>query len=870
MSHQVHPPNRVALAYANFIVRRPLPILLLLIVLGVASGYAAVQLRSRINTNQLDLISQDMQEVKDVKRVIDMIGGTGYLIVALRSEDSQKMKEVSDDIAAMLQADKENVRYISYKLPVEFMQENMVLFVNTEDLKEVKKRVSAYLKDQLRRSNPFFIELKKTEPVKLELQDIIDKYSHVGKKSIRDDYLISDDGKMITILIKPMWDSNQLDRTKRYVEDVLKPALDRYRNRGVTLVEDYKRMGDAKTIAYGFTGTYKMAVDDSYAIDRSIEPITYIAFISIIAITILFFRRVFPSVIVILGMILGTLLTMGFTYLTIGSLNMVTSMLGGILMGFGVDYGIHFTFRTRLELGAGKPYDIAIRDALVNAGRPALVSAVVTGGSFAVLMVSDFRGFSQFGFLAACGTLIIGFTLFSWCPAILSLIGRRWPEVPKKLVGIMVPPRSHGAHGEEVRIPNPKLMLSICVALVAVICAFAIPWTDYIPPKGHVPTLWERLKGGVHFDYNTRALIPEDQFSVKLNDEINDRFKIYSDPIAVYTRDLAETKELFDELQPLDKKKYSTIDSVVSIYTFVPPKATAEANAKVLAEWQEELKDIDPTALPPDLQDKAALFKKILGAKPFDVTQVPDIYASQFRELPTTKPENRGYLTLIYPGVDLWDGKNNLKFSDETAVIRTKSGKEFRSAGAPILYAKLARIVLADGRLTLLLTALWILLMHYGDFRSVKLALASVIPLGVGLLMTLGMMSLTNQRLNFMNIVILPILLGFGVSHGLYLLHRFLEGVSPIVALRSVGAAVASSTLTAIAGFAALFAASHYGLQSMGLVACLGLFNTLVVSFTVLAAVLQLIHDQRVKEAPKPVPAVPESANPSKAAGENA
>jgi hypothetical protein len=141
--------------------------------------------------------------------------------------------------------------------------------------------------------------------------------------------------------------------------------------------------------------------------------------------------------------------------------------------------------------------------------------------------------------------------------------------------------------------------------------------------------------------------------------------------------------------------------------------------------------------------------------------------------------------------------------------------------------------------------------MHFADFRNAKLALASVIPLGVGLLMMLGMLSLLNEQLNFMNIVILPILLGFGVSHGLYLLHRFLEGVSPVVAFRSVGAAVASSTLTAIAGFAALFAASHNGLKSMGLVACLGLATTLVVSFTVLASVLQIMHDGRTKKAGK-------------------
>jgi len=135
--------------------------------------------------------------------------------------------------------------------------------------------------------------------------------------------------------------------------------------------------------------------------------------------------------------------------------------------------------------------------------------------------------------------------------------------------------------------------------------------------------------------------------------------------------------------------------------------------------------------------------------------------------------------------------------------------------------------------------------MHYLDFRSVTLALASVVPLGIGLLMMLGMLSITNHRLNFMNLVILPILLGFGVSHGLYLLHRFLEGTSPLVALRSVGGAVASSTLTAIAGFASLGFAQHLGLRSIGYVACLGLGTTLLVSFTVLASILQIIYDRQ-------------------------
>ncbi|NOJ83621.1 efflux RND transporter permease subunit [Myxococcus xanthus] len=863
--------SRFAQAFAGLLVHRPGAVLLVMLALLAVSLWGTSKLH--INSNQLDLISQDLEEVKDVKQVIDMVGGSGFLMVALRSEDEAALKRTADDLAKIMQEDKENVRNVSYKLPVEFIQQNMVLFVKTEDLVEGKRRIMAFLRDKLKRSNPFFIDLGGSKPVELDMQDLVDKYSSIGKKSIRDDYNISNDKKMLMLLVKPMWDNTEIGKTKAYLER-LKGQIDAYSAQPgkVKLVEDYQLMGDGKTIAYGFTGSYKTTVDDSYAIEESMEPVTLIALGSIFLITIIFFRKLAPTFLVVIGTVVGTIYTLGLTYATVGELNMITSILGGILLGFGIDYGIHFVFRTRLELGAGKPYDVAIRDAVMNAGRPAAVAAVVTAGSFFVLMVSEFRGFSQFGFLAGMGTLILGLTLFCWSAAVLALAGRINPELPQKLIGVMKPPPTNSATtGKELRIPKPKMVLGISTAIVALICAAAVPWAgSEEPPKGVELGFFERLKYGVSFNYNTRALIPDGMSSVLLQDEINERFNISSDPMAIYTKDLDEAEGVYRELTQ-NAHKYPSIDQVVSIFTFVPPAETAAANAKVLEEWKAEMQQLEDegfsvAALPPEMQANADFFKKVLDAKPFDVHGVPANYTAQFRNLPSAKPENHGYLTYIYASVDLMDGQKMLKFSDETRVIKAAYApgkfdqdawdpkpptveKEFRAAGATQLYARLARIVLWDGKVTVVLTALWILAMHFLDFRNVKLALASVIPLGVGVAMMLGIMALTGLRLNFMNIIILPILLGFGVSHGLYLLHRFLEGTSPLVALRSVGAAVASSTLTAVVAFAALLAAAHNGLRSMGLVACIGLITTLVVSFTVLAAVMQLMYDRRQRES---------------------
>ncbi len=855
--------TRAAAAYARLITHHPRRVLVVLLALGAVSTWLTTKLT--IESDQLSLISQDLPEVVAVKRIIDMVGGAGYFTIGLRGDDEATLKKAADALntrllAAQMKDGSKAVRFITYKVPVEFIQENMVLFIRTEDLVEAKRRIMLYLKDQLKRANPFFIELRKTEPVKLEIQDLIAKYSSVGKKSIRDDFYISEDRKMVILLVKPMWTSTELSRTKALI-DVLtggvkpgQPASGLFaevgKDLGLSFTEDYAKMGDAKTVYMGFTGSYKTALDDSYAIQDSLDEVFLYAFIFIVVITIAFFRKWAPTLIVVSGMVLGTVLTMGFAKVTLGELNMVTSIIGAILMGFGIDYGIHFIYRTRIELGAGKDYKHAITDALINAGRPALIAAVVTAGSFFVLLVSGFRGFSQFGFLAGFGTLIIGFTLFAWSPAMLSLMGKLNPAWPEKLIGHMEPP-SKAIETGATRIPRPWLVFISAMVVVTFVCAFAVPWVEGDLPRDRKATMWERLKHGVSFNYNTRALVPPDYPAIKMQDEINDRFKISSDPIAIRTDTLEEAKDIWYAMTKdptkgfmVDTQKYPTVDQVVSIYSFVPPPETAQANEKVLAEWREELKDIEVSALPPEMQEKAAFFLKVLAKKAYDVQDVPEVYAANFRHLPTTKKENQGYLTFLYPKVDLWDGAKLIHFADETAIIKGVSGKEYRAAGLAILYAKLARIVLWDGKLTVVLAALWILIMHYLDFRSVVLAAASVIPLGVGLGMMLGIMSMTGIELNFMNIVMMPILLGFGVSHGLYLLHRFLEGTSPLVALRSVGSAVASSTLTAIAGFASLLFAQHLGLRSIGMVAIVGLSTTLLVSFTVLAAVLQIIYDR--------------------------
>jgi hypothetical protein len=343
----------------------------------------------------------------------------------------------------------------------------------------------------------------------------------------------------------------------------------------------------------------------------------------------------------------------------------------------------------------------------------------------------------------------------------------------------------------------------------------------------------------------------EDQPSVRLQDEVGARVPMSADPVVIYTRTLDEAREVHRLFSPLDRDRFATVDQAVSLFSFVPDPAQQARNAEILGPWRDELAALDPAPFPPEVRERREEGLRMMAARPFGLDDLPADYRAAFTHLPSARPENHGFLTFLYPVVDLWDGKQMLRFADEVETITTPAGRTYHAAGAPILFAKLARIVLHDGRATVASTAALLLLILLVDLRSLRKTLAALVPLGVGVLVMLGAMTLLDVKLNFMNIVVLPIILGYGVSHGVYLVHRYDEGASPWEAFRSVGLAIAASTLTTLAGWAALLAAPHRGLKSMGALACVGIVATLVVSFTLMMSVLQLMHERRRARTPE-------------------
>ena len=104
--------------------------------------------------------------------------------------------------------------------------------------------------------------------------------------------------------------------------------------------------------------------------------------------------------------------------------------------------------------------------------------------------------------------------------------------------------------------------------------------------------------------------------------------------------------------------------------------------------------------------------------------------------------------------------------------------------------------------------------------------LLTLLPLLVAGLVTLELVSLIGQPLNFANIIALPLLLGVGVAFKIYYITAWRAGATDLLETALTRAIVFSSLTTATA-FGSLWLSSQPGLSSMGKLMALALLCTL-------------------------------------------
>jgi hopanoid biosynthesis associated RND transporter like protein HpnN len=176
------------------------------------------------------------------------------------------------------------------------------------------------------------------------------------------------------------------------------------------------------------TGKPFGTVEGLKAMKNGLERAGVYAFLVIVAVLWLDFRRPRDTFIAVTPLVLGVLLSLGMLGLLGFPLNPANMIAFPLILGVGVDNGVHILHDYLIRQREGKP---GVSRAI---GRGVVVKALTTMIGFGTLMISTERGLAGLGFILTLGVGCSMVSAVVLLPAALHLLGRRVKQVEPEVI----------------------------------------------------------------------------------------------------------------------------------------------------------------------------------------------------------------------------------------------------------------------------------------------------------------------------------------------------------------------------------------------------------------------------------------------------
>ncbi|HKF07216.1 MAG TPA: MMPL family transporter [Xanthobacteraceae bacterium] len=587
------------------------------------------------------------------------------------------------------------------------------------------------------------------------------------------------------------------------------------------------------------TGPVAIADEEYATLEEGAFVNTAVTIVVVLTILWLALRSFGIILAVAISLLVGLSITAAIGLAIVGALNLISVAFAVLFIGLGVDFGIQFSVRYRAERHEVDNLHEALVNTARHVGAPLTLAAAATAAGFLSFLPTDYKGLSELGLLAGLGMIIAFLTSITVIPALLTVL--RPPGEPEEMGFKSLAPVDRFM--ERHRIP-------------------VIVGTGLVVAAGLPLLYW------LQFDFNPLNLRSAKVESVATFLELRSDPNIGASSIYV----LAPNKEAANT----DVQKLSKVPEVASVKTidsFIPDDQQPKLAAiRQLASVLDPVLRPDPNKKPPTDADNVAALKSAVDAlKQPAGTQTgrgaaaakrlgEDLgklasgdealraraQAAMIPSLNTALDELRNYLqahsvtleTLPPEIAREWvtqDGRYKVEIlpkGDPTdneilrQFARAVQAVEPNATGGPIAILESGRTVVRAfyeagfWALGSIIVLLWIVLRRFGD------VLLTIIPLLVAGVVTMELMVLFGMKLNFANIIALPLLLGVGVAFKIYYIMAWRAGQTDLLQ-SSLTRAVMFSALTTATAFGSLWLSSHPGTSSMGKLMALALVTTM-------------------------------------------
>ena len=195
----------------------------------------------------------------------------------------------------------------------------------------------------------------------------------------------------------------------------------------------------------------------------------------------------------------------------------------------------------------------------------------------------------------------------------------------------------------------------------------------------------------------------------------------------------------------------------------------------------------------------------------------------------------------VFPAGDLEQPGALERFVDQVRTLAPDA------TGSAVSLVEWRRATVSSFRDALGLALILISLLLWLRWRRLGDTLLVLLPLGLAAVCTAATTVAVGMPFNFINVVVIPLLLGIGVDSGIHLVERQREGDRESLLESSTARAVYYSSLTTVGSFGTLALSSHRGLASMGLLLVIGLLYALAANLVVLPALIELRDRRRAR-----------------------
>ncbi len=740
-----------------------------------------------------DLFPEDTPVVKRARDARGTVGSRSELLILVGSPDRELNRVVGEELVELLSAEEDLIESAQCKHDAEFVsffEKNALLYLKTKELKEIKEDVDnaiaqAVMVDDFEFEEDLEVDSdfggdasSEAQESRIPTQDEIEKKYNVG--SFRE-YFESPDGQVLGVKAYPTFKPSETARAQ-----VLNTRLK-------DVIAKVKAKAGRDEVDITIEGEYSRLAETVDTIKAELRLATGIAVVGICFILMIGFRRIRSVFLVLVPMAVGLGWTLFAARFFVGYLNIITAFIFAILVGLGIDFVVHGAERVDEEYARDGNLASAIGRGLGKLGWAMVAAALTTIATFAVLVVFDFRGFSQFGGLAATGVFLCLVALYTYLPPLTLVLNR-----------LRVAPRRGLPEDESPAPPtDQRRFRSIAGGLIYVFIGFGT-WGAISVPS-------------VEFEADTS------RWRVKRSSQSSDLSKKYRAeaekrsyaPALVVTDGLEETRKVHQHLEPqVSKKSGSLLQSIRSVYSLVPEEQSEKL--ALVAEMKRKI-DNKYDYLEGQVKEDADKLRPHLEPNSFEPRDLPKSLKDRFTD---TNGEFGRYVLLYFHG-----RKTNAlhveKIRDAYEAIEL-DGKTYYSTASYYILAEAFRVVKEDGPIAVGLAAGVILLLLIIIFRRLRDVLLIYIPLVTSFLVLMGLLAWLDVPLNIFNVVVLPIAFGIGVDTSIHLVMRINEGTTLQTTLRTTGKAALLSTATTAVGFLSLLCVSNEGLQSLGIVAALG------------------------------------------------